>query len=219
MSVYPPPNFTEKIPIFNTINWVSIQITTSTSDATKLNYPTAQGAESFPSGLSTLEIIPLNTNPYYTNVNAIGYTFSVSPAPPVYTLNTTTAIGSYYYTQWGGFNVPTGVWLINGYINFSGTTGYVNSADNYLQFAFVSIDNTSNFVQVANQYAINISTNSGVDTQLGCPNFSAVVASPIFGGGGYTPHTLQFQTLFFKQPTGGGVWTCSNGFFTFTRIA
>jgi hypothetical protein len=213
---YLPP--TETLPIFDSSVFPLLEDTT-TSDANKLDYPTAQGAESFPQGLSSQQIIPLNTNPFYTNSNAIGYTFSVSPAPPQYTLNTTTQVGGYYYTQWGGFNIPTGLWLVNGYVYFSGTTGYVDYANNYLRFSFVSVDDTSNFIEVASQNAINVSTNNGINTQLGCPTFSAVIASPIFGGGGYTPHTLQYQTLFIVPPVGGGVWKCSEGFFTFTRIA
>jgi hypothetical protein len=48
MSVYPPPNYTEALPIFNTINWETYAdagITTAYLEAHYLQYPVAQGLE------------------------------------------------------------------------------------------------------------------------------------------------------------------------------
>lgn len=47
MSVYPPPNYTEPIPIFNTVNWETSAdgLTRAEADLRYLRYPVAQGLE------------------------------------------------------------------------------------------------------------------------------------------------------------------------------
>lgn len=62
MSVYPPPTYTEYIPVFNTTNWetfASQSITTDYLNAHYLKYPVAQGLETL-NGLINLGTSTLN---------------------------------------------------------------------------------------------------------------------------------------------------------------
>jgi hypothetical protein len=75
MSVYPPPNYTEAIPIFNTINWeVSADegITLAYLKANFLEYPVAQGLETL-NGLINLGTTTIAQNIEMTGVANTNY--------------------------------------------------------------------------------------------------------------------------------------------------
>jgi hypothetical protein len=123
---YTPP--TETLPIFDSSVFplTSISATTITSDPKKLDYPKAQGLETFPSGLTTSLINLSNSTPS----QPIGYTIT-GRFPIFQTLpNQPNIDGSPQYAMNTGGTSPTQVqlligatYLINITITLQGTSG------------------------------------------------------------------------------------------------
>lgn len=98
MSVYPAPNYTETLSVFNTINWETT--TSSSSDTTKLDYPTAQGLETFPSGIKfgdTTTQLTASDYPYYSYPNQINF----------YAFNPTGITNTLLYLKALNFNIAS----------------------------------------------------------------------------------------------------------------
>jgi hypothetical protein len=128
MSDYNPPS--EKLPIFNSLNFSNLSVSTTEKDPTKLDFPTAQGAETFPSGLTTTTLTTnitriVNTITYYNNTTSIKYENTgntIFCLPPIFqTLPTTNP------------NNTSTLYPLNISLNLGGT---------YIVFASVSIRNS-----------------------------------------------------------------------------
>ena len=80
MAEYPPPLIYE--PIFNAETFVDLSGSSlkSSTSGSYLVYPIAQGAESFPSGLSTTSTLTFNggSDSYFTNFYQSGSEFTIS---------------------------------------------------------------------------------------------------------------------------------------------
>ena len=108
---YLPP--TENLPIFDSSVFpYTNNSTTSTSDPNKLDYPTAQGLETFPSGLTTTQI---NKSP---NGGYVGQTISTTLSGVSLPAG---GITTQYFTQ--TTSIPNaGVWLVMGYVSIVGSS-------------------------------------------------------------------------------------------------
>jgi hypothetical protein len=109
---YLPP--TENLPIFDSSVFpiTDIKSSSASSDPTKLDYPTAQGAESFPSGLTTTQI---NKSP---NGGYVGQTISTTLSGVSLPAG---GFASQYFTQ--KTSIPNaGVWLVMGYVSVYGSS-------------------------------------------------------------------------------------------------
>lgn len=218
---YPPP--IENLPIFD--SEVFAQATTNpTSDPTKLNFPTAQGAETFPSGLTTTSLTTPSVNLSSSiNQEPIGYTITAYP-PPLTTLSNTPSVDSNANIYNLGVSLQVGgKYLVFGSITIEGSNGANTGTgfSNFLVFNIVGTQQSDWFSTISSVSQQNYTTSTNYNSLS--TNFSYITY--------IDPATFPFQntTNVYINTAGWtagnnptGVWKYTNlgtSYITFVRIA